>query len=166
MSIWSDFQKNADSSSWKMTPDNAFDAREALQLEESHAVAGLLEAGRVALVTVDSANKVTSWSAAAALIFGWEEGEVTGRRISILAPDGSLEAFLASARDLQPKHFETSCRTKAGKNILVDVLTCRIPANNHRQTFDDQGRDRIEVPRACVSGCRGARTAEDRPGNA
>ncbi|MGA7215240.1 MAG: histidine kinase [Terrimicrobiaceae bacterium] len=116
-----------------MTPDNAFDAKEALQLEESYAIGGLLEAGRVALVTVDSANKVTSWSAAAALIFGWEEGEVTGCRISILAPDGSLEAFLASARDLQPKHFETSCRTKAGKNILVDVLTCRIPANNHRQ---------------------------------
>ena len=86
-------------SSGQMTPGNGLGANEATRLEESNAILGLLEASQIALVTVDSARKVISWSAAAELIFGWEEKEITGRRISLLAPDGSLEGPLALRRD-------------------------------------------------------------------
>jgi PAS domain S-box-containing protein len=120
-------------SSSQMTSDDGYGAREATGLEESSAVLSLLEASQVALFTVDSALEVTSWSPAAKLIFGWEEKEIIGRRISLLAPGGSLEGPLASVRDLQGKHFECSCRTKAGKTVRADVWTCTIPATNRRQ---------------------------------
>jgi PAS domain S-box-containing protein len=120
-------------SSWQMTSDDSFGAREGTGLDESSAVLCLLEASQIALFTVDSALEVTSWSPAAKLIFGWEENEIIGRRISLLAPDGSLEEPLASVRDQQGKHFESSCRTKAGETVLVDIWTCTIPPTNHRQ---------------------------------
>jgi two-component system, LuxR family, sensor kinase FixL len=116
-----------------MTPDNAFEATEASLLDESHVIRALLEESGVALVTVDPARKITSWGAAAELIFGWGEEEITGRNISVLAPDGSLDTPAASARDLQARHFEASCRTKAGKTVLVDIWACRIPANGPGQ---------------------------------
>ena len=124
-------------SSWQMTSDDRLGAKEATGLEESSAVLCLLEASQVALFTVDSALEVTSWSARRKLIFGWEEKEIIGRRISLLAPDGSLEGPLASVRDRQGKHFESSCRTKAGKTVLVDIWACHDSSNQSPATFDD-----------------------------
>ena len=116
-----------------MTHDNGFGATEAIRLEESNAVLGLLEASQIALVTVDSELEVDSWSAAAKRIFGWEEKETIGRRISFLTPDNSLERSLGLPRDMQAKHFESSCRTKGGKTVLVDIWACPIPASGQRR---------------------------------
>ncbi len=116
-----------------MTHDNGFGATEATRLEESVAIRGLLEASQIALISVDSALEVASWSAAAKLIFGWDEKEVIGRRISLLAPDGRLEDALRLERDPRAKHFESSCRTKGGNSVLVDVWVCPIPASDQRR---------------------------------
>ena len=80
-----------------MTHDNGFGHMEATQ--ESNVIVGLLEASQIALIAVDSALEVVSWSAAAKLIFGWDEKEVIGRSISLLAPDGRLEGSLGVEPD-------------------------------------------------------------------
>lgn len=126
-----------------MTHDNGFGATEATRLEESTAILALLEASQIALVTVDSAHELASWSAAAKRIFGWEQKEIIGRRLSLLAPDGNLEGALASDRELWAKHFEVSCKTKGGKPVLVDIWACKIPAQTQRHLL--MIRDLTEV---------------------
>ena len=114
-----------------MTHHNGFGATEASRLEERTAILGLLES-QIALVTIDSSLEVSAWSSAAKLLFGWEQREIIGRRISLLAPDGSLEGPVASARDVSGKHFESSCQTKEGNTILADVWACRLPGEIQR----------------------------------
>ena len=126
-----------------MTHDNGFGPMEATRLEESTAILALLEASQIALVTVDSAHELASWSAAAKLIFGWEQKEIIGRRLSLIAPDRSLEGALASGRELWAKHFEVSCQTKGGKPVLVDICACKIPAQTQRHLL--MIRDLTEV---------------------
>ncbi len=115
-----------------MTQHNGFGASETTHLEEIAAILGLLEASGIALVTIDSALAVSAWSAAAKLLFGWRHKEISGRKISLLAPDGSLEGPLASARDVLARRFESSCQTKEGKKILVDVCACALPGQIQR----------------------------------
>ena len=115
-----------------MTQHNGFGATEAIRAEEGAAILGLLEASHIALVSIDSALEVSAWSAAANRLFGWDQKEITGRRLSLLAPDGSLEGPLASARDALAKRFESSCQTKEGKKILVDVCACVLPGQIQR----------------------------------
>ena len=126
-----------------MTHDNGFGATEATRLEESTAILALLEASQIALVTVDSAHELASWSAAAKRIFGWEQKEIIGRGLSLLAPDGNLEGALASDRELWAKHFEVSCKTKGGKPVVVDICACKIPAQTQRHLL--MIRDLTEV---------------------
>jgi PAS domain S-box-containing protein len=114
-----------------MTHDNGFGHMEATQ--ESNAIVGLLEASQIALIAVDSALEVVSWSAAAKLIFGWDEKEVIGRSISLLAPDGRLEGSLGVERDTRARHFESCCRTKEGNRVVVDIFACTIPASGQRR---------------------------------
>ncbi|HEY5705514.1 MAG TPA: histidine kinase [Terrimicrobiaceae bacterium] len=117
-----------------MTPEHTFDARETERFEESRAIHCLLEVSGIAVITLNSAREITSWSAAAERIFGWNQKETMGRRMSsLLAPDGSVEGFLASVPDSQGKHFESACRTKKGQTVLAEIWSHTIPASDSRQ---------------------------------
>jgi len=115
-----------------MTSANAISPKEATRLEEGRAIRALLDAGQIALVEVDSAHQITLWSAAAELIFGWEVGQIIGRKISLLAADESLEGCLVSASDDGVSHFEVSCQTKEGRTMLAEIWARQIQSGSQR----------------------------------
>jgi PAS domain S-box-containing protein len=113
-----------------MSPENGFGTKEAMGLEECEAILGLLQESQTAMITVDSMLEVSSWSAAAEVIFGWKAEEIVGRGISLLDPTGELQRILALPRGA---HCECSCRTKGGKTIPVKISACPIPATSGRR---------------------------------
>jgi PAS domain S-box-containing protein len=115
-----------------MSSENVFDAEEAIGLEEWGVIRSSLDASGTALIAVGSALEITSWCAAAKLIFGWTTEEIVKREISLLAPKGGFEHSLAMANG-QGTNFECCCRTKEGKNIWVNVWACPMPAAGGRR---------------------------------
>jgi two-component system, LuxR family, sensor kinase FixL len=116
-----------------MSPENGFDTREAIGLDEWEAMLGLLEASGTALIGVDSALEVTLWSPAGEVIFGWKTEEIVGCGISLLAPKGEFERSLTRLDNTQARDFECSCRTKGGKTILVNVWASPLAAGTGRR---------------------------------
>ena len=55
-----------------MTSVNTVTSVEKMGLQENLALCALLDAGRIALVEVNSKRQVSRWSAAAERIFGWQ----------------------------------------------------------------------------------------------
>jgi PAS domain S-box-containing protein len=108
-------------SSALMNPENGVKTKGAVGIAEWAGILGLLEASRSALISVDSALQITSWSAAAELIFGWKTEEIMGCGVSLLAPKGVFERSLAARASPQGATFECSCRTKGGKSVPVNV---------------------------------------------
>lgn len=116
-----------------MTSYDGFDSKEAKSLEEGSVILHLLNASDTGFVAVNEALEVTSWNRAAKLIFGWETTEITGQKITVLAPDGSLDDALRMACHPSGTHFELLCQTKLGQAICVDVWTCSSSSNGERQ---------------------------------
>jgi PAS domain S-box-containing protein len=114
-----------------MTPNNGSGSNAVGGVAGSSAILALLEASQTALVTIGSGFDVLSWSRAAESIFGWQEKEISGRKITLLAPDGSLKEQLESLKDEQGEHFESCCQTKQGQAVSVEIWTS--PGNGQRQ---------------------------------
>jgi PAS domain S-box-containing protein len=115
-----------------MTLNNGYGGKEPIGVEGRDAILSLLEASQSAFIALDSSFGVTSWSHAAEEIFGWNTKEIVGRKISLLAPDGSLERCLAVIRNGRGEHFESCCRTKFGQAIFVDVWARLLSSTNQR----------------------------------
>jgi PAS domain S-box-containing protein len=131
--------------SWQMTSANAATPMDAMGCEESQALSALLEAGRIALVEVDAAGRITRWSAAAERIFGWEEDEVMQRRVSVLATDKTLETCLGSVSHDGVAQFEVSCKTKEGRSIPVEISALQMhpEVRGHLLAINDLSESRF-----------------------
>ena len=77
-------------------------AQSALQTQEAH-LRSILDTVPDAMVVIDERGLIQSFSAAAERLFGYQEGEVLGRNVSLLAPsphreahDGYLAHYLAT----------------------------------------------------------------------
>lgn len=77
-------------------------AQSALQTSEAH-LRSILDTVPDAMVVIDERGSIQSFSAAAERLFGYEESEVLGRNVSLLAPsphreahDGYLARYLAT----------------------------------------------------------------------
>jgi PAS domain S-box-containing protein len=109
-----------------MTSANAVIPIDAMRRDESKALSALLDAGRIALVEVDAARLVNRWNAAAERIFGWEERQVIGRNVSLLAADKTLEDCLATVSHDGVSQFEVRCRTKDGRSVPVEISALQV----------------------------------------
>lgn len=112
--------------SWRMTRASGITPMEAMALEESRALYALLDAGKIALVEVDAARQVSRWSAAAERIFGWEEGQIIGHGISLLAADKDLGEFLSTASHDRVAHREILCKTQGGSLVPVEIWAVQV----------------------------------------
>ena len=85
--------------------------------------AALVESSDDAIIGKTLAGEITSWNAAAELMYGYTAAEAVGRHISILAPPGYQDEFdevlAAIARGERVRHLETVRQRKDGE--LVDV---------------------------------------------
>ena len=112
--------------SWQMTSANAVTSVEKMGLQESQALCALLDAGRIALVEVDGKRQVSRWSAAAERIFGWQEADIIGRNIAVLAGDGDLKDCLGSVSHHGVSQCEVLCRAKDGAIVPVEIWALQI----------------------------------------
>ena len=94
--------------------------------EESQGLSALLDAGHIALVEVDAERRVSRWSTAAERIFGWEQGQIFGQSISLLAADKDLEGLLAAVSTDGVSQFEVACKTRDGRSIPVEIWALQI----------------------------------------
>ena len=97
---------------WQMTSVNTVTSVEKMGLQENLALCALLDAGRIALVEVNSKRQV--WSAAAERIFGWHESEVIGRSIGLLGANRTLK--IASPPSLTTEF--PKARSFAGRRMV------------------------------------------------
>ena len=126
-----------------MSSANAIPPLETMGIEENRALHALLNAGRIAVIELDSAHRVRVWSSTAQRIFGWEEGQIIGRHASVLAADKDFEDCLASVSDdrvsqsnlCRISHDRVSqceivCKTKEGRLMPVEIWA--LPMIGHK----------------------------------
>ena len=131
-----------------MSSANAIPPLETMGIEENRALHALLNAGRIAVIELDSAHRVWVWSSTAQRIFGWEEGQIIGRHASVLAADKDFEDCLASVSDdgvPQSKlcrvsydgvsQCEVVCKTKEGRLMPVEVWALPMIGNKTRRVL-------------------------------
>ena len=118
--------------SWQMTSASTVTSVEKMGLQESQALCALLDAGRIALVEVNGRRQVSRWSAAAERIFGWQEAEIIGRRIALLAADKHLEDWLATVSHDGVSQGEVLCRGKDGGILPVEIWALQIRREGRR----------------------------------
>ena len=95
--------------------------------ERTRSLETLIDAAAVAIVALDAAGRVTTWSKAAERMFGWKEHEVLGHLVPTI-PDARRSEFdEAAARNLQGEAtlYESHRRRKDGS--LIDVLSSTAP---------------------------------------
>src|SRR2546430_7241139 len=95
--------------------------------ERTRSLETLIDAAAVAIVALDAAGRVTTWSKAAERMFGWKEHEVLGHLVPTI-PDARRSEFdEAAARNLQGEAtlYESHRRRKDGS--LIDVLSSAAP---------------------------------------
>jgi PAS domain S-box-containing protein len=115
-----------------MTSANAIIPNETMEFEESPVLHALLDATRIALVVVDAARQVAFWSAAAQKMFGWEQRQIVGRKLSVLSTDKGLENCLASASLNGVYHCDILCQNHEGTNLPVEVWARQISPGHGR----------------------------------
>ena len=96
--------------------------------ETSESLRALIEASPLAIIEVDTEQKVRTWNPAATRIFGWTEREVLGRPYPIVPDDRRSEYRSLSdrhARGQPVAGFETQRQRKDG--TLVDVVLSVAP---------------------------------------
>src|SRR6266545_641780 len=91
--------------------------------ERTRSLETLIDAAAVAIVALDPAGRVTTWSKAAEWMFGWKEHEVLGHFVPMILDAKRAEFDQAVARNLQGEAtlYESHRRRKDG--TLIDVLT-------------------------------------------
>jgi len=102
--------------------------------ERTRSLESLIDTAAVAIVSLDSAGCVTTWSKAAEVMFGWKEHEVLGLPVPTIPDAKRAEFDQATARNLKGEAtlYESHRRRKDG--TLIDVLSSTAPI------VDRQGR--------------------------
>jgi PAS domain S-box-containing protein len=97
-------------------------AEVALRAAHAH-VQALLEACPLAIVEVDGAGRVVSWSPAAERLFGWRSDEVVGKDLPIVPEEkrGEFERLLIRAASEPITDFETYGRRRDGTHVEVSL---------------------------------------------
>jgi PAS domain S-box-containing protein len=96
--------------------------------ETSESLRALIEASPLAIIELDTEQKVRTWNLAATRMFGWTEREVLGRPYAIVPDDRRAEYQSISdrhARGQPVAGFETQRQRKDG--TLVDVVLSVAP---------------------------------------
>ena len=95
--------------------------------ERTRSLETLIDAAAVAIVALDAAGRVTTWSKAAERMFGWKEHEVLGHLVPTIPDARRAEFDEAAARNLQGEAtlYESHRRRKDGS--LIDVLSSTAP---------------------------------------
>jgi two-component system, cell cycle sensor histidine kinase and response regulator CckA len=95
--------------------------------ERTRSLETLIDAAAVAIVALDAAGRVTTWSRAAERMFGWKEHEVLGHSVPTIPDARRAEFDQAAARNLQGEAtlYESHRRRKDG--TLIDVLSSTAP---------------------------------------
>jgi PAS domain S-box-containing protein len=88
-------------------------------------LAAIVESSDDAIISKDLKGMVTSWNRGAERIFGYSKEEMIGRPIAILASPGGADEMARIlekiARGEQIDHFETTRRTKDGRDIYISL---------------------------------------------
>jgi PAS domain S-box-containing protein len=102
--------------------------------ERTRSLESLIDTAAVAIVSLDSAGCVTTWSKAAEVMFGWKEHEVLGHPVPTIPDAKRAEFDQATARNLRGEAtlYESHRLRKDG--TLIDVLSSTAPI------VDRQGR--------------------------
>jgi PAS domain S-box-containing protein len=95
--------------------------------ERTRSLETLIDAAAVAIVALDAAGRVTTWSRAAERMFGWKEHEVLGHSVPTIPDARRAEFDQAAARNLQGEAtlYESYRRRRDG--TLIDVLSSTAP---------------------------------------
>jgi PAS domain S-box-containing protein len=100
-------------------------AQRTAELRKSNeTIRTLIDASAVAIITVDRADHVHTWNAAAEQMFGWSADEVFGRAMPNIPPDRSAEIGLAVARVFEgvaPLPFDTVQRRRDQTELDVNL---------------------------------------------
>ena len=93
--------------------------------EKSQRLAAIVESSDDAIVGKTTDGLITSWNRGAETIFGYTEGEVLGRSVTLLIPDEYVEDVLQTHERIRRgehiKHFETMRRRKDGSLIPMSL---------------------------------------------
>ena len=95
-----------------------------VRMEAQAHLAAIVTSSPSAVVSLSPTGTIQTWNAAATRLFGYEEDEVIGRPMGILAPDGAAgdtDKLNASARAGSIVHQDTVRRRKDGSLIDVSV---------------------------------------------
>jgi PAS domain S-box-containing protein len=102
--------------------DGAWAAEELRQANET--VRALLEATPLAIVAIDSEERITRWNGAAERLFGWGKSEVLGRPLPFelaAKPGEGLRLQEEAPLQGQPVTIEAVRRKKGGTHALVSI---------------------------------------------
>ncbi|MCP2500569.1 MAG: PAS domain S-box protein [Deltaproteobacteria bacterium] len=108
------------------------DVEETDRPEASGALATLIEASPLAIVTFDPEGVVTMWNPAAERIFGWSKNEALGTRLPFVPAEKQVEFLALRRRSLLGEAFtepELHRRRADGSPIVVSAYTATL----HRQ---------------------------------
>ncbi len=92
-----------------------------------HHISMLTDNSADAIIGLDVSGKIVSWNKGAALLFGIEPDQATGRPFSILLPQekrliGDDEVILRRIHDEgSVKNFELDCETISGQRVIVSL---------------------------------------------
>lgn len=104
-----------------------------------HYISMLTDNSADAIIGLDVSGKIVSWNKGAALLFGLEPDQATGRPFSILLPQekrliGDDEVILRRIHDEgSVKNFELDCETDSGQRIMVSLTGTVL--RNEKGTF-------------------------------
>lgn len=137
---------------WQL-PEELGSPAEATGLGEQERTA--LEALTGCQVVSDEANRIVFASDEAAELLGWEPGELTGRRVTVIVPPALREAHLAGfARYLVTRtpaligrQARVPARRRDGSEVLVDLLL-----EEHRGSEGHRGFRAVFTPVPPASG--------------
>jgi PAS domain S-box-containing protein len=86
----------------------------------------IIKASPVAIIALDTDDRVMVWSESAERMFGWGKGEVEGKPIPILPPEASLESARGQSPVPGQEGVETVRLHKDGTRIPVRIWTAPI----------------------------------------
>ena len=107
------------------------DREEAVHSAELAAqLAAIVQFSDDAIIGKTSDGIITSWNKGAEKIYGYHEGEVVGRSISLLVPPGSDDEMRQILDKIKHgeriENYETVCRRKDGQDIYVSLTVSPI----------------------------------------
>jgi two-component system cell cycle sensor histidine kinase/response regulator CckA len=101
-------------------------------LRDSHRVlAAVIEASSVAIVAVDTEGRIVMWNQAAEQVFGWNDGQASGRPLpELLASDAAAKSSCVAAAlsGQNVSRVEASCRRSDGR--AIDLLVTAVPVRD------------------------------------